>query len=249
MKRRLRLLGWGFAALPLIWITVRIAPINPYPPLLPEPKPSLPLIQLTPSTVEPSSGPASPTKSSLPESPKLSLSKQLKLLATAHRPELAAWIQNRQTLKTDRYLPGALILDARLISIGSGTVWLERDGTLTQLHLEESPAPSVDDPSPAPSAPSITVTHRSDQAVFTFQKAENPLGPGTGLLVESTGASEWLRRLGLQEGDLILKINDQRLISPQQSMQVIRKALHQPSLNLSLRRSDQIQIIQRRRDL
>lgn len=247
MKRILRLAMWGVVALPLLWITVRIAPIDPHPPM-PESKPTLPLIKLAPSTVEPSSAPPSPSKSSFPESPKVPFSQRLKLLAIAHLPESVAWIQDRETHQTGRYPQGAPILDARVALIGSGTIWLERDGTLTQLHLEESPAPSADDLSPSPSAPSIAVPYRSDQVIFAFQKAEDLEETNTGLLVESTGASEWLHRLGLKEGDLILKINDQKLITPQQSMQVIRKAIHQPSLTLAFRRSGQVQTTQHHRD-
>lgn len=197
----------------------------------------------------------------VPEPARIHLSKRLRLHGTGQILEPIAWIEDRAAQRVGRYVQGDKILDAHLALIGSGMVWLEREGTLTQLRLDSSsaPAPSVPAPDFAGGSPT-PISQGSDQDRFSIKTAQQQgvALPGlpvelrstqTGLLVGSTEGSGWVKRLGLQEGDLILAINGQKLKTPQQTAQVIRKAMHQPSLNISIKRSERLQEIKFRRDL
>lgn len=172
------------------------------------------------------------------ESPMIDLAQRLKLLGTARVPEPRAWIEDRATQQTNPYAEGEMALDARIVLIGSGVVWLERDGIRTQLRLWESSTVADGPDEAAPQHASITLALRGASEAISLMLHRNQKG-GFGLLVSSLGARSWLSRLGCREGDLILAINDQTLLSPQQTLQVIRKAVSQPTLTLSIQRDNE----------
>lgn len=230
----------GGAVLGLLFaLTVRVTPkrVVPTPVLDLEPQEAPELlslaIQATPFSGRPPPVPSTKTADA-PEVLKPDLAHRLRLAGTASQPSLVAWMEERQTRQIHRYAQGETVLGARLVLIGAGIVWLEWEGTLTQLRLEggvPSSLAGAGDPDPAPTP-------------FRFQSGERQ-GLPRGLLVESTQKAPWLRRLGLRPGDLILEINGQRLITAQQAMQVIRKAIHRGRVTLCFQRAGQIQTVTR----
>jgi hypothetical protein len=252
MREAYRILLWSGAILPLFALAVRVDLKDQASVQHVSDDPTLHSLSHTLSQgaqVSPSAGPFLNNPSALVSQAAApdDLASRLKLLGTGLTPEPAAWIQDRVTHQTGLYRKGEAILDARLAFIGSGMVWLERDGTLTQLRLEGSPSVTVTDRLSSGSVTDRPGSGSVDASLVRIPTPEGPfnlqmvIGEGgsfSGLSVESLEGARWLKRLGLQEGDLILAINGQRLVTPQQAAQVIRKAMHQPSPTLTLQRAE-----------
>ncbi len=199
---------------------------------------------------EPPLPPPAAAESPRPEPAALDLPSRLRLVGTAQVSEPMAWIEERGQGVTRLYREGEQLLDAQLASIGSGVVWLEQRGTWTQLRLESpesNDAPAAPDRHPA--APTISVPARTGEEALRLTPDYTPEGTFAGLLVESIDQDEWLARLGLRAGDLITAINRQPLVSPQQTLQIMRKAIHQPHLTISLERDHERQTLRAYRDL
>jgi hypothetical protein len=155
------------------------------------------------------------------------------------------------TNQTRPYVQGDFVLDARLALVGSGLVWLERDGIFTQLRMEASPRdthpdehPSVEVRTPAGHAVvRVRPQGHSEASVAGFLFECSPTGKPWVRVEGSVETETWLSRVGLQDGDLILAINGQTLKNPQQTLQVLRKASHHPTLTVSLQRAERIHTI------
>ena len=182
-------------------------------------------------------------------SPSQNLASRLTLLGTSLQPQMLAWIADRTTQQTRRYTPGDLVLDARLVRIARGNVWLERQGHWMQLRIESSDSatdptsdPASRQPSESSPEPSISLATQSGKPLMRVKPARSQERAFAGIWVESLNdsSSPWLSHLSLQQGDLIFSINGHRLLSPQQSLQVIRKAMRQAELAIALRRGEEI---------
>ena len=174
----------------------------------------------------------------VPQQPlEASLTARLALRGTALLPERLAWIEDRVLHRTSLYREHDTIADARLATIGSGIVWLDHAGVLTQLRLEDSRSDNerLDD---APHITSIAIPTRAGQPAMQLVPSHTPEGAFAGLRVESIDDTSWLARLNLslRPGDLIVAVDGQPLRSPQQTLQVMRKAIHQPDFDLVINR-------------
>ncbi|GEM_PF-5074039 len=173
------------------------------------------------------------------------LASHLALIGTARTPEPFAWIEDVTLGRTRRYRQGEQVLDARLAFIGSGLVWLEREGVLTQLRLVDSRAQEDAHAALPSSEPvAIRVPTRTGEEAMRIRPERAPDGTFAGLAVESIAEqTPWLARLGLQPGDRIVAINSQPLVSPQQALQVLRKATAQPALAVALYRNGRLRTV------
>lgn len=172
------------------------------------------------------------------------LTHRLRLRGTALLPEPFAWIEDRLDGQIQCYPQGATILTARLAEIGEGCVWLECKGIWTQLHLEgSSDSQSIQSLQNVPQNPFISLPMKSDKAIH-IQPQITSGQTFEGLVVASQGGDHWLKRWGMREGDLIFSVNGHQLTSLQQSIQVIRKALRQPRLVISLKRDGLLHVLE-----
>jgi hypothetical protein len=197
----------------------------------------------------------------------IDLAARLRLRGTAHLPEPLALIEDRQTSQLRTYAPSERVLDAHLAAVGEGSAWLARGDTLIHLQLADTPTPDGPDTatwqagsdaaasSDGPAAlngqrdaptggPAIVVPSPSGRSALHLRPHQARDGTFAGLAVEAPDAPAWLTRLGAREGDVLRAINGQRLTSPQQTLQLLRKAARQPHLALTLERDGQPRTLQ-----
>ncbi len=179
----------------------------------------------------------------------------LELQGTVAGPSEVAMaiIKDRQKKLTDVYKIGDALGAARIVSIRKDAVILQENGQKKILKLETSRSPSTtvkavpsvrtgtkesasrQTPTPPPHARRIQILEDIlDQAVIEPAVQKNQT---VGLQISKLDEIPLAKLLGIQNGDIIQRVNGQLLTSKQKAFQVFRKAKTQPEIVLELIRN------------
>lgn len=165
------------------------------------------------------------------------LSRRLRLLGTVLEARPFAFIEDTLQGTSRRYWVHDVVASATVQEIRRGAVRLQTaQGAQVILLLEPTAAAKASDLIPEASMASRSSTDVSIQ----FRPQLNATsGAFEGLVVEVLEPAPLARRLGIETGDLIQRVNGQRLLTPAQSLQVLKKAWRQPELALEFQRDEQ----------
>jgi len=235
---RLALLGTAAMVLGVLavriepWVTRRDAPAEHSP--APPPRLTLELLPVAPSSDSARSA-AGPKASAAPVAHELS--RRLRLLGTVLDAHPFAYIKDTQQGTSRRYWLHDTVASATIQEIRRGAVRLQTaEGRQVVLLLE----PTLAAGAPERTATSSVASRSPTDLSIRFHPQLNATdGAFEGLIVEALEPPLLARRLGLEPGDLIQRINGQRLLTPAQSLQVLKKAWRQPELALEIQRDEQ----------
>jgi general secretion pathway protein C len=164
------------------------------------------------------------------------LSRRLRLLGTVVEARPFAYIEDTLYGTSRRYWINDTVASATVHAIHRGAVQLRTaQGQHVVLLLEPTEATNAFEPSPDASKASRSPTNVSIQ--FRPQLSATS-GAFEGLVVEVLEPASLASRLGIETGDLIQRVNGQRLLTPAQSLQVLKKAWRQPELALEFQRDE-----------
>jgi len=165
------------------------------------------------------------------------LSRRLRLLGTVLEKHPFAFIEDTLHGTSRRYWVNDTVASATVRQIHRGAVRLQTSyGHQVVLLLE----PTLTGNAPEGRTESPRASRSPTDVSIQFRPQLNATdGAFEGLIVEALEPAALARRLGVEPGDLIQGVNGQRLLTPAQSLQVLKKAWRQPELALELRRDEQ----------
>ena len=167
----------------------------------------------------------------------LALSRRLRLLGTMLGASPLAMIQDTQARTTRAYTLHESVTSARLEEIHRGSARLvTSQGDSAVLFLESAGVESPLEVSDRP--PLLEARHARSGLTIQLRPAFGETdGVFQGLLIETLESPGLTRSLDLRPGDLLTAVNDQPLLTPAQSLQVLKKAWRQPKPTVTLERN------------
>lgn len=152
--------------------------------------------------------------------------KRFLLRGTTSDHEPLALIEDRASHRLGTYRVGDRLLDATLVTIGRGVVWLAQGARRIPLWLTD-----FEESTPPHDTGAVTLR------TMTLTPAVDANNRMSGLKLKTLSSDSPLRRLGLQSDDVIVSVNGQRLTSPQKTLAVLRRALLQPAVTVQIDRA------------